>query len=386
MSDKLKEIARRLREIVASSTKNERTDWQAVEQTMRLLYPHEHSTKEKWRSLYRWSFNDDYQRTRMQAIARRDDKRMNRFTTNERLLHELKKPRSLEYLVYRLGVDEETVLSEIMRLQLSNYNIATWTEDGKAMFHNTPRLQYGDKDFSHLQKASEFKIAILSDTHLGSNQNALKELKDFYEYAVSKGVTDFYHAGDMTDGWYKHRESSIFDQHAIGFQQQLNYVTENYPRYDNVTTYFITGNHDATHTMNGGANIGEVISKIREDLVYLGHNFAKIWLTEGVDLNLIHPNDGVPYSISHKGQQIVDKAEGKRKARMIAVGHYHKAAWLPNYRGTDIYMMGSFQHQTPFMQTSNIVSYVGGYIVTLRVDKDGKLISATPEYVSFGGE
>lgn len=381
-----KELLSTLREVVAASTGHKRTDWTKVEVTMHHLYPHEHSTKEKWRSLYRWKFNERFQRSRIQAIARRDDKRMNRFEVNERLLAELKKPRSVAYLTYRLGVTEDVLLAEVMKLQLRGFNISSWEEGEHQMFRNEPKIPVGDEVFDIMTSSRELKIALISDTHIGSNQNAIDELADFYEYAASQGVTEFYHAGDLTDGWYKHREASIFDQHAVGFQRQLDYVYNHYPFIEGCTTYFITGNHDATHTMNGGANIGEVVGKIRSDMVYLGHNFAKIWLTNKVDLNLIHPVDGSANSISLKGQQMVDKASGKRKSRLVAIGHYHKSAWLPNYKGTDIFMMPSFQFQTPFMESNNLASYVGGFILTLRLDETGELISAIPEYVGFGME
>jgi len=134
---------------------------------------------------------------------------------------------------------------------------------------------------------------------------------------------------------------------------------------------------------NGGANIGETISLGRDDLVYLGHNFAKIWLSENCDLNLIHPTDGGAAAVSHKLQKIIDNAEGKRKANIIAVGHYHKMGWV-YWKGVHGFVVPSFQHQTDFMRDNNLKSYVGGYILTIKLDDEGNLLSVVPEFVDLG--
>ena len=133
---------------------------------------------------------------------------------------------------------------------------------------------------------------------------------------------------------------------------------------------------------NGGANVGETVEMAREDMVYLGHNFGKIWLTPEVDLNLIHPTDGGAQAVSHKLQKIIDGAEGQRKSKIMVVGHYHKMAWVL-WKGVHGFVMPSFQYQTDFMRDNNLKSYVGGFILTIKLDRDGGLVSVTPEFVEF---
>jgi hypothetical protein len=133
---------------------------------------------------------------------------------------------------------------------------------------------------------------------------------------------------------------------------------------------------------NGGANVGETVEMGREDMVYLGHNFAKVWLTPEVDLNLIHPTDGGAQAVSHKLQKIIDNAEGQRRAKIVAVGHYHKMAWV-YWKGVHGFVMPSFQYQTDFMRDNNLKSYVGGFILNIKFDRDGNLVSVSPEFVEF---
>ena len=361
--------------------------WEKVAEVMNFSWEFEienfqPKTKEQWRTLWRLNNDEKYKKGLEQGMNKRDDKRAGRFANEERLLGTVKTKRRIEYLVERLGLSEDEILSVATRLQLNGYNIKVWNENGAVWLYNVPILENGDAQIKNLQTSNTIRIAILGDTHLGNKCEALEELKTFYNYAQSKGVREFYHVGDICDGYYKNRDGSIYEQHKIGFQEQLDYITEVYPDLDDCTTYFITGNHDATHINNGGANIGICLGKIRKDLVYLGHGFAKVWLTEALDMNLFHPNDGVSQALSFKAQKIVDNATGKRKAKIMCIGHYHKMNYA-FYKDTHTLLVPSFERQTNFMSNNNLISVVGGYILTIKVNENGELLSLTPEFVDF---
>jgi UDP-2,3-diacylglucosamine pyrophosphatase LpxH len=348
-----------------------------------------HKTKEQWRTLWRLENDDKYKKGLKQGMNKRDDKRAGRFDNEERLLGAIKRKRRIEYLEERLGMSEDEILSIVVRLQLNGYNVKAWNEGGAVWLYNVPILETGDAQIKNLQTSTTIKIAVLGDTHLGSKSEAIEQLNDFYDYCNSKGVKEFYHVGDISDGYYRNRDGSIFDQHKIGFQEQLEYIAEVYPKRKNSVTYFITGNHDATHINNGGANIGSCLQNIRKDMVYIGHNFAKIWLTDKIDMNLIHPADGVCQALSYKAQKIVDSATGKRKAKIMCIGHYHKMNYA-FYKDTHTFLVPSFQWQTPFMSVNNLISVVGGYILTIKVNKDEEIVSLNFEFIDFsdikGGE
>ena len=47
--------------------------------------------------------------------------------------------------------------------------------------------------------------------------------------------------------------------------EQRDYIINNYPYIEGLTTYFITGEHDQTHLTKDKVDIGKNIDKERED-------------------------------------------------------------------------------------------------------------------------
>jgi predicted phosphodiesterase len=348
---------------------------------MNEYYPDETGTPNKWYTYYRWRTNTRYQTQRTAAIKKRDDARVGSVTLSERLLKELKGKRELKFLAKLLGYEENDILAEATKLKLAGYpGISIWDENGKTFLQNITK-QVSNIEPTQIDIGGEVvKLAIVSDTHLGSKEEALDELKRFYDYAKKQGVKVVLHVGDISDGYYTNRPTSIFEQHAVGFQNQLDYITNVYPSIDGVDTYFITGNHDWTHTRNGAANIGEVLAKYRKDLIYLGHNFGQFDVN-GLKISLVHPTDGSSRTWSHKLQEIIDRNEARR-GNIMLVGHYHKQLYM-KYKGVHGFLVPSFQHQTGFMQDNNLTSEVGGLILTLKFNKDKSLASISEEWINF---
>lgn len=381
MINRLVEVVQSCQKVTKTSNRPY-TDWKEVCRIMGAEFPKEYNSKERWRSAYRRTTSKKFNAQNDRSNKRLYFKRAGISKFGQQLAVYFKTKRSIVATLDLFKVTEDELFAEITRMRLRGYNLLVWTQDGMTMIHMVKKPKTTNKVLDRLYEGTSFKIAIVSDTHMGHDKAADEELQSFYEYAHSLGVRDFYHAGDITDGYYTNRTDSIYEQTHIGFDRQLENVVENYPKIDGVTTYFITGNHDVTHVRNGGANIGKAITNYRDDLIYLGHNFAKVWLTEGVDLNLIHPGDGSAYGVSHKAQKIIDAAHGKRRSKIMAIGHYHKMNWI-FWKGVHAFIMPSFQKQTTFMETKNLKSYVGAYILTVKVDNNGNLISLTPEYVDY---
>jgi predicted phosphodiesterase len=369
------------REVVKHKDSKGKTKWKEVAKIMNEYYPDEAGTPNKWYTYYRWRTNTRYQTQRTAAIKKRDDARVGSVTLSERLLKELKGKRELKFLAKLLGYEENDILAEATKLKLAGYpGISIWDENGKTFLQNITK-QVSNIEPTQIDIGGEVvKLAIVSDTHLGSKEEALDELKRFYDYAKKQGVKVVLHVGDISDGYYTNRPTSIFEQHAVGFQNQLDYITNVYPSIDGVDTYFITGNHDWTHTRNGAANIGEVLAKYRKDLIYLGHNFGQFDVN-GLKISLVHPTDGSSRTWSHKLQEIIDRNEARR-GNIMLVGHYHKQLYM-KYKGVHGFLVPSFQHQTGFMQDNNLTSEVGGLILTLKFNKDKSLASISEEWINF---
>jgi predicted phosphodiesterase len=292
---------------------------------------------------------------------------------------------SLPHLMEVTKLSDRDILGILTQLQFTGYpNITIWQEHGVLQVQNfkkQPLVTEDAYDFTDKYEGREISFMVVSDTHIGSDKSRLDALHWVYRHAYDLGIREVYHAGDITDGFYTNRMTSIKEQDAVGFQEQLTLVKDHYPHIEGMTTYYITGNHDITHMRNGFADLGETLEMVRPDMVYLGHNYAKVYLTENTTLALIHPTDGSASTLSLKLQKLIDN-NPKRKADLMFVGHYHKSLRM-KYKGSYGFLVPSFQDQTSFMLDNNLVSDVGATIIQLKLDHDGRIIALHDTYIDL---
>lgn len=225
------------------------------------------------------------------------------------------------------------------------------------------------------------KFGLISDTHMGSKYSQLTYLHEFYDICAKEGIKDVYHAGDITEG-LRMRIGHEYELYAVSADDMRDDVVKNYPKRDGITTHFITGNHDASIYKHVGYDIGQAIANLRPDMKYLGRDIAKVNLTSNCTLELCHPWDGSAYSLSYKPQKRVEAMESDSKPNILAIGNYHKAEYF-FYRNVHVFQTGCFQGQTPFMRGKNLSAQLGGWIVTIRVNKDGTIQGIGPELIPF---
>lgn len=225
------------------------------------------------------------------------------------------------------------------------------------------------------------RFAIMGDTQFGSKYAQISYLHNFYDLCEKLGITDIYHTGDITDG-LKMRKGHEFELYEHSADGQLEDVIMNYPKRDGITTHFITGNHDASLYKLAGYDIGRSIARDRSDMNYLGRDCAVVHLTPNCTLELRHPWDGTAYAVSYKIQKMAEAMEADSKPNILAVGHYHKAEYL-FYRNIHILQTGCFQSQTPFTRGKGISVFMGGWIVTARVDENGYIQGFAPEFIPY---
>lgn len=225
------------------------------------------------------------------------------------------------------------------------------------------------------------KFAIIGDTQLGSKYAQISHLKSFYELCASEGIKDVYHTGDVTDG-LKMRSGHEYELYKTSADDMVQDVIKNYPRIEGITTHFITGNHDASIYKQVGYDIGNTITEKRPDMKYLGRDCALIFLTPNCKLELRHPWDGTAYALSYKPQKMIEAMESDSKPNILAIGHYHKAEYL-FYRNVHCLQTGCFQAQTPYTRGKGISVHMGGWIVTIHVDKNGTITRFGSEFVPY---
>lgn len=245
-----------------------------------------------------------------------------------------------------------------------------------ALQNQEPSVHYNNWEGTEL-----VRFGLIGDTQFGSKYAQITHLNRFYDICENLGITDIYHTGDITDG-LKMRPGHEYELYAISADEQREDVIKNYPMRDGITTHFITGNHDASLYKHVGYDIGAAIAKDRLDMDYLGRDCAVVNLTPNCTLELRHPWDGTAYAISYKIQKMIEAMEADSKPNILAVGHYHKQEYI-FYRNIHALQTGCFQSQTPFTRGKGISVVMGGYIISIRVDKDGYIQAFDPAFIPF---
>lgn len=230
-------------------------------------------------------------------------------------------------------------------------------------------------------------FAVMGDTQEGNICCATEEKLAFYEILKSEGITTLFHTGDVLDGHrvYKGQE---FDLFALGFAAQRNSWLKTTPEISGLTTYFITGNHDASFKNLAGVSVGRELSDLRPDWKFLGEDQGEVTLRTSNEreyrVRLVHPAGGTAYAISYKAQKQAESITGGNKPNMICIGHYHKADHLPNYRNIDVIQSGCLEWQTGFMARIPTPAHVGAWIVRVTVgDQKSMSNRVQAEFISY---
>ena len=224
------------------------------------------------------------------------------------------------------------------------------------------------------------KFGVIGDPHLNSKWQQLTHLRTFYRICKTEGVPVVYNAGDIDEG-VNMRQGHEYEVFNHGADEHIQYIVNNYP--DDVPTSFITGNHDHSLIKNAGMDIGLAVARQRPDMKYLGKANARIMLTPNCSLDLVHPLDGASYAISYATQKYIDSLNGGEKPNILVIGHHHKAFYLPLYRNIHAFESGTFEAQTPFMKGKRLSAHVGGWIISVHVDKEGSITRCANEFIPF---
>lgn len=240
------------------------------------------------------------------------------------------------------------------------YMLATTTRKTENHIHN------------NWDGTKHIRIGVVSDTHIGNVNNQMTFLHELYDRFKEEGITDVYHSGDISDGWYPNRSDQVYELHALGADNQVNYICDHYPKRDGITTHFIIGNHDYTFIRNTGYNIGPAIALKRPDMKYLGAYNARVWLTPNCDMELNHPGDGSSYAMSYSIQKYIDSLSGGDKPKILINGHHHKFITM-FYRNIHAIECPCTEAQTPFMKSKRLAAHMGGLILDIHVTEDGTI-------------
>jgi predicted phosphodiesterase len=227
------------------------------------------------------------------------------------------------------------------------------------------------------------RIGVVSDTHGGSKFEQLSALRDFYRQADEAEVDFFVHAGDATQGSDRMHRDQYLGLHAHGADAQAGYVAAVYPRSERgVPTYMIGGNHDATFLNDGGVNVVRRIAAERPDIVYLGDDAAYLRVA-GLLAYVAHPSGGGAYAKSYKLQRFAASLPTDPPISLLLVGHYHSYAKSIERPDIIALQLPCFQTQYSWLARKGLYPDIGGIILNVWLDDDGRPVRVREELVRY---
>ncbi len=296
--------------------------------------------------------------------------------------------------LYKAGVPKRTIARKL-QAEMSSINLEAARTRVRELIRGLPEneLREGETDFDleTLQNLVPerhvygwngdhvIRFGLMGDTQINSKYTQLTHLHAFYDKCQQLGVATVFHTGDIDEG-EQMRPGHAYECYTQGADDHADEIAAVYPKREGITTYFITGNHDASLYKRAGMDIGKAIAARRPDMVYLGRDCAVVELTPNCTLGLRHPWDGTAYALSYKPQKIVEAMDPDTKPNILAIGHYHKLEYF-FYRNVHVFQTGCYQSQTPFTRGKGISVHTGGWIVECSVTPDGSISSIIPRLI-----
>lgn len=290
---------------------------------------------------------------------------------------------TIDQLADAADVAPRRVREAMHRLRDSGYRLAE--EDEQVVLTRVPP----ERDNLHslspaLFDGEKFRVGVVSDTHLGANEEALEELHLAYDVFAREGIAEVWHAGDWGTGVgmfrTHHAESKVHSAEA-----HTAYLVEHYPRRDGIVTRGISGNHDLEGDLGRvGFDAARAFANQRDDIEYLGEYSAWLELREGTGsyVHLLHGAGGMSYSYSYKAQKLVDGYPSGRKPAALIVGHWHVRG---NIRARDVEVLwpGCFEWQSRFLKRLGLHPAVGFHILEATIADDGSIVRWRPEWFPY---
>lgn len=295
----------------------------------------------------------------------------------------LKSEVTIDYLCNELEIEELKVYSLISKLKLEGYNIVSQRQGDTITFINMGvKLLTGKNTYKiDMNFKNNVKVLVVSDTRFGSVFAQPTILSDAYDKAYKYGCDFALHAGNITEGIYSKSSPYYGDLYVNYSEGQVNLVKEQYPFIEDFKTYFIAGQRDLTHKKaKDGIDIGKSISKVRNDLMFLGDSRSSIGLFNSKIL-LFTPimKFKQPYQISYKLQNKIKSIRSEDKCDILLMGGLTNLDHI-NTRNIDGYQIPGMVSTTTKMENDDIQNIIGYWILDMYFDNKGNLVESNPLY------
>ena len=209
------------------------------------------------------------------------------------------------------------------------------------------------------------KIAVVSDTHLGSKYQQLTNLREFYDCAQKSGCEAVYHCGDLFDGMTM-RKGHEYECFIYGIEDLIKYTTDNYP--SSLPTYLIGGNHDHSMRRQCGLDVIRVLAELLPHFNYLGpHNAYK--LHDKLKLAIFHGN-GMGAASNRLIRTFDTACKDWERPDVVLNGHLHHWNIIPDYgkQKSLLVQLACFKGTTDFDRSKSRSPQIGGLILERLAD------------------
>ncbi len=249
-----------------------------------------------------------------------------------------------------------------------------------------------DLSYNIVNNKDKIKILLVSDPRFGSIYQQLTIYNDLMIKAKKLGVEYVFLNGDVVEGIYTGAKS-IYNTtlYKYGYEDQAECVAALYPRVEGITTFFVTGEHDLSFLKTKEKiDIGRLISKKREDMIYLGPRRKKVSFicddnrTGSITLYLQHATGSVPYTVSYIPQRIIASMRNEDKTDVSVISHFAACDSFLR-RGVRSYQVPTVVATTDEMKDAKTPVYntIGGWVVTLERDKKGNLKNTSQIWIPY---
>lgn len=334
-------------------------------------------------SVYYKTDKDDYRNKKYSTnIITNKEKSIIRDTNIEyvnKIFKYMKNDMPVEEFMEKFHINRKELLGILELCRIYDKDINIIIKNGVEVFDKPISKLISRTSKQSLDDLIHTELCVVSDTHLGNVHQQLHFLNELYREAYNRGIKTVLHCGDLVDGNYTNRPEQPRQQFLHGFDEQIGYVVDMYPKVDGITTKFILGSHDETHYKNDQATAGFWIPKCRPDMEYLGQDFANININK-VKIMLDHPGGGSSKAISYQLQKRIELLESGNKPKILLTGHYHKSYSFV-YRNVRGICVGSCCDTTQFQQKKILSNVMSGYFLDIYSDKYGNIEYFEPEEI-----
>ena len=301
------------------------------------------------------------------------------------------RPKTLDELAAALGCSKGQALDAVEAARARGGNLHLFGDKWSLERAPAPSRAGGRVHEYPSRPDGTYCFGFTSDNHLGSKYERLDALGALYDRFAARGVDRVYNAGNWIDG------EAPFNRHDLkvhGWDAQLLYLAEHYPRRPGIVTHAVAGDdHEGWTAQREGVDPGRAAERVmrdcgRDDWIDLGYMEAFVPLVHARSgaktmMLVAHPGGGSAYAVSYTVQKMVESYDGGEKPAVLLAGHYHKLSYNM-IRNVHAIQTGCTQDQTPFMRKKRIFAHVGGGICDLEQDpRTGAIVACKVEFFPF---